>query len=332
MEIDVSIVIPTFRRPQLLGRCLDALQQQVFTEGIFEIIIVTDGPDFETVHTIQSRDDWFMYRLYSTDQKKGPAAARNFGWKMASGKLVLFTDDDCIPGLYWVRSYWLAYNICIQQGNADRLVDRPLALKGPVSVPCPRRPTDHERNTAGLATADFITANCACSKLALEMVGGFDETFAMAWREDSDLEFRLIRQAIPILHVSSARVIHPVRKASWGVSLKEQKKSMYNALLYKKDPQLFRKKIYSRPYWNYYAIIYCLLTAIVAALFQSWSLVAAAGCGWLLLTAIFTMKRLKGTTLSFSHVSEMVLTSLLIPFLSIYWTLYGSLRFKTFFL
>lgn len=332
MEMDVSIVIPTYQRPQLLGRCLDALQRQIFPEGIFEIIVVTDGPDFGTVHAIHSRDDWFMYRVYNTDQKKGPAAARNFGWQMASGKLVLFTDDDCIPGPYWVRSYWLAYNICIQQGNTCRPVDRPLAFRGPVSVPCPERPTDYERNTAGLATAAFVTANCACSRLALEMVGGFDETFAMAWREDSDLEFKLIRNAIPILHVSTAHVIHPVRKATWGVSLKEQKKSMYNALLYKKDPALFRKKIYSRPYWNYYAILYCFLAAIIATLFGYWPLALMAGGAWLLLTGAFIIKRLRGASRSFSHVTEMIFTSLLIPFLSIYWTLYGSIRFKTFFL
>jgi len=332
MEIEISVVIPTYKRPQLLNRCLDALQQQVFSEGAFEIIIVTDGPDLETIHAINSRDDWFMYKICSPGKKKGPAAARNFGWQMASGKLILFTDDDCIPGPYWVKSYWLAYNVCIRQGATGRLMDRPLAFRGPVAVPCPKRPTDYEKNTAGLATADFVTANCACSRLALERVGGFDETFAMAWREDSDLEFKLIRNGIPILHVSSAHVTHPVRKAGWGVSLKEQKKSMYNALLYKKDPALFRKKIYSHPYWNYYAIIYCLLTSIVTALFRYWPLAIAAGCGWLLLTAAFIAKRLKGTSLSFSHITEMVLTSLFIPFLSVYWTWYGSFRFKTFFL
>jgi hypothetical protein len=251
---------------------------------------------------------------------------------MACGRLVLFTDDDCLPGPYWIKSYWLAYRVCVQQGVNGKFGHRPLAFKGPVSVPCPERPTDHERNTAGLAKAEFVTANCACTRNALELAGGFDESFAMAWREDSDLEFRLIRHGVPIVHVSSAHVIHPVRKAGWGVSLKEQKKSMYNALLYKKDPQLFRKKIYSRPYWNYYAIIYCLLTAMVSAAFGHWWLAAAAGGAWALLTGAFIVKRLRGASLSFSHVAEMIVTSLFIPFLSVYWTWYGSVRFKTFFL
>lgn len=330
--MDISIVIPTFRRPQLLDRCLDALQRQKFPEGDFEIIVVTDGPDYETVHTINSRDDWYAFRVFSLACKKGPAAARNFGWKMASGKLILFTDDDCLPGPYWVRSYWLAYTLCAQQTVAGKLEKTPLAFRGSVTVPRPERPTDYEKNTAGLETADFVTANCACSRTALQIVGGFDEAFNMAWREDSDLEFKLIRHNVPILYVTSAHVVHPVRKAPWGISLKEQKKSMYNALLYKKDPYLFRKKIYSQPYWNYYGIIYCLLTAALAASVRYWPLAVAAGIPWLFLTGSFIFRRLMGTRLSFSHVTEMIFTSLFIPILSVYWTWYGSIRFKTFFL
>jgi glycosyltransferase involved in cell wall biosynthesis len=331
-HMDISVVIPTYRRPVLLNRCLDALRAQVFDEGMFEVIVVTDGPDVTTVQAIMHRDDWYMFKVCSLEIKKGPAAARNHGWRMGGGKLVLFTDDDCIPGPYWVRSYWLAHQVCVHQGELGRTGDRPLAFKGPVSVPCPLRPTDYEKNIAGLATAEFVTANCACSRLALELTGGFDEAFAMAWREDSDLEFRLIRHAITIVHVSAARVTHPVRRAGWGVSLREQKKSMYNALLYKKDPVLFRRKIYRQPYWSYYATIYCVVAALFAVSVGHMPLAAAAAGGWALLTGAFIFRRLKGASRSFSHVTEMIVTSMLIPFLSIYWTWYGSVRFKTFFL
>src|SRR3569833_1014945 len=107
--MDVSVVIPTRCRPELLNRCLDALQEQEFPEGTFEVIIVTDGPDHETMRTVTDLKDRSAYRVYSLDSKRGPAAARNFGWRKALGKLILFTDDDCIPGPWWVRSYWLAY-------------------------------------------------------------------------------------------------------------------------------------------------------------------------------------------------------------------------------
>ena len=48
MNIVVSIVIPTYRRPELLKRCVRALLAQKFDKGRFEIIVVSDGPDERT--------------------------------------------------------------------------------------------------------------------------------------------------------------------------------------------------------------------------------------------------------------------------------------------
>jgi glycosyltransferase involved in cell wall biosynthesis len=321
---DVSIVIPTFQRPALLVRCLHALVNQQFPKDRYEIIVVTDGPDEVTRNVIaQQHINSPAIHVYALPYKKGPAAARNLGWKLAQGNLILFTDDDCIPHNFWVRAYAQAYE---QQGL-------PIAVfTGQVLVPCSEQPTDYEKNIAWLEKADFVTANCACSKPALKQVNGFDEAFTMAWREDSDLEFKFIDQGIPIRFIQQAIVTHPVRKAGWGVSLKEQKKSMFNALLYKKYPGLYRQKIRQRPLWNYYAMAGLFVIGIIAAMLQLKYIMLFALVGWLVLMVQFTIKRLKGTRRSAAHVMEMIITSMLIPFLSVYWNLYGSLKYKTLYL
>jgi hypothetical protein len=160
-------------------------------------------------------------------------------------------------------------------------------------------------------------------------VNGFDEEFPVAWREDSELEFRFLQHHIPMRFVQQAVVTHPLRKAPWGISLKEQKKAMYNALLYKKHPELFRKKIYRHPFWNYYAMSLLAVLSLVAAA-AGWNfLMLASFTGWLVLLTSFVLKRLKGTSRSWKHIVEMIVTSIFIPFLSIYWTLYGSYKFKS---
>ena len=58
-------------------------------------------------------------------------------------------------------------------------------------LPADRRPTDWERGTAGLATARWITADMAYRRAALAAVGGFDERFRRAFREDADLALRV---------------------------------------------------------------------------------------------------------------------------------------------
>jgi GT2 family glycosyltransferase len=331
MEILISVVVPTYKRPSLLYRCLSALARQNFPAECFEVIVVSDGPDEATARLAESDVPVECnFRYCPLDRKLGPAAARNAGWRRSKGELVLFTDDDCLPAKDWVMAYYLAWQTYLQLKRRD--LSMAVAFRGGVTVPTPDRPTDYEKNTAGLETAGFVTANCAVTRSALERVGGFDESFTMAWREDSDLEFRLLEQNVPILFVPEARVLHPVRPAPWGVSLKEQKKSLFNALLYKKHPHFFRTRIYRHPFFNYYLMAGMALLAIVLAVTGRWGGAAVAGAGWLVLVLNFARQRLSGTSRAPGHILEMVVTSMVIPFLSIYWTVYGALRYKTFFL
>jgi glycosyltransferase involved in cell wall biosynthesis len=327
MAIDASVVIPTYKRKELLSRCLYSVINQSFDCNRFEIIVVTDGPDKETAETVNTISKQFNFcpsiRCISLKKKGGPAAARNAGWKSAKGELIIFTDDDCIPLFYWIENFVTAY----QQFNKEEI-----AFTGKVKVPVSDRPTDHARNTALLEKAEFVTANCACSKKALEKIDGFDEDFTMAWREDSALQFDLCEENIPIKKVSEAIIIHPVRSAPWGISIKEQRKSMFNPLLYKKHPVLYQQKIHNRRPIHYYGIIFLAISALTAAASENETIMGFSFIGCICLIIWFMCKRLAGASLKLSHVLEMFVTSLIIPFLSVFWTLYGAIRYKIFFL
>jgi glycosyltransferase involved in cell wall biosynthesis len=315
----ITVVIPTYRRTALLNRCIKALFEQRFDNTQFEIIVVSDGPDAETQNIL---NNWCGYnlpvlRFMPLSQKKGPAAARNHGWQNASGQIIAFTDDDCIPDNNWLSEI-------AKHCHAHEDV----AITGKVIVPISEEPTDYELNISHLETADFITANCACTKNALIKAGGFDERFRMAWREDSDLHFKLMTNAIHIKKVKTAIVTHPVREAVWGVSIKDQKKTMFDALLYKKYPILFRKKIQSGSPLLYYGIILAFVIMAIGFIIANTGMGLAGLITWLALTLFFTFKRLRNTRLSASHMAEMLVTSAVIPFCSIYWQWYGAAKFK----
>ena len=188
-------------------------------------------------------------------ENRGPATARNAGWRKSIGKLIAFTDDDCLPQPGWLSAIWEAY----ENHGMPELI----AFSGRIEVPLSVLPTDFEKNTSLLEEAEFVTANCSCTKTALNLVDGFDERFKAPWREDSDLQFKLIQNNVLIHKLNNAVVIHPVRKAGWGTSISDQKKTVFNALLYKKYPHLFRKKIQSSPAWNYYMIITAFAVMII---------------------------------------------------------------------
>lgn len=326
LPVNISVIIPTYRRPALLKKCLEALRGQTYWRTFYEVIVVSDGPDSATEALVQrfarEHPDCAIF-FHQLPAKKGPAAARNFGWKKSGGELIVFTDDDCIPDPCWLEEYAKLYH-----AEAGRF----LAFTGKVVVPVSEKPTDYEKNVAHLATAAFITANCACSRAALDLTHGFDEDFPIAWREDSDLEFKLLEKQIPIIYVKEAAVCHPVREASWGVSVAEQRKSMFNALLFKKHPQFYRAKISPGPVWTYYIIILATLAAVAAFVASMPVTGAVALIVWGLAVGSFAIRRMKGTSGSYAHRLEMIFTSLVIPYLSVYWTLRGSLRYKVFFL
>jgi len=321
----ISVVIPTYKREALLLRCVEALSRQFFLSSHFEVIIVSDGPDDETKQAVENKSRALYpdltVRYIALPVKRGPAAARNLGWRSANAALIAFTDDDCIPDTQWLQQLYDTY---IRSGLKE------VSFTGRTVVPIPPTPTDYQRNIANLERAEFITANCAATRRALEQINGLDEAFTMAWREDSDFQFRLIQQNIPIIAVKEACVVHPVRKAPWGICIREEKKGMFNPLLMKKHPKLCRQKFRITPPWYYYAMITCCIAMITGILIGTSWLVYPAFVLWVVLLVDFIRKRLQYTSRSFSHVMEMVLTSPLLPFLSIYWWWYGAFRFNVF--
>lgn len=325
--VDVSVVLPTYHRPDLLDRCLRALLAQTLPPGCFEVIVADDGHDDRTREQVQALAASAPVRLryLRPGDGRGPAVARNAGWRAAQGRWVAFTDDDTAPDADWLR-----------QGLAT-LGRHPdwVAAAGQVSVPrdadARRRPTDHELMTRGLETAEFVTANAFVRRDVLERLGGFDERFRRAWREDSDLHFRLM-DAGPVGRAPLAVVHHPVRPERWGVSLRQQKNVFFDALLYRKHPGPYRSRVRRVPPWDYYAIVGLALAAPVLALAGRPDAAALALDGALGLVLRVAWRRLRRTSRAPGHVLEMVATSAAIPFLSVFWRLRGAWHFRTPFL
>jgi glycosyltransferase involved in cell wall biosynthesis len=323
----LSVVVPTYRRPDLLRRCLRALLRQSVGPRAYEIIVVDDGRQDavrDLVREMASPDAPAL--RYLRPHGRGPAGARNLGWRAARAPLLAFTDDDTIA-----HPEWLA------QGEAALCahLDWP-ALAGRVIVPLEggpaQRPSDHERMTQGLQRAEFVTANAFVRRAALARIGGFDERFARAWREDADLQFRLMQQAGPVGRCDAARVLHPVRPEPWGVCLRQQRNTYFDALLYKKHPRLYRERIRRVPPWDYYAIVAASLASLVLALFGAGTGATITAAAALALVLRLAWQRLRPTRHDAAHVAEMLATSALIPFLSVYWRTRGALHFRVWFL
>lgn len=322
MAVSVSVVVPTYKRPHLLERCLAALAAQDVDSGTFEVIVADDGTDDATRRAVDRWQGQGGLRLayVPVHDNHGPAAARNRGWRKARGSIIAFTDDDCVPAPDWLRAGLAAFDEDIA------------AVWGRIEMPLPLDPTDYELDASRLQQAEFATANCFCRRDMLATVGGLDEHFTAAWREDSDLYFNLLEHGAWIRRAPAAVVRHPIRPAPWGVSLRQQRKVLFDALLYKKHPRLYRSRIRSRPPWHYYGVSGMLVLGLLALAAGSMTLALAAGAAWSWLTGRFCWSRLQHTSRRLSHIVEMAVTSAFIPPLAVFWRLAGALKFRVVFL
>ncbi len=144
---------------------------------------------------------------------RGPAVARNAGWRTATAAWVAFLDDDVVVPSTWAGD--LERDLAAAAGAAGS--------QGRIRVPLPRdrRPTDWERCVAALETAQWVTADMVYRRDALEMVGGFDERFPRAYREDADLALRIMGAGERLVR-GTRTAFHPVPAAGFWESLWRQ--------------------------------------------------------------------------------------------------------------
>ena len=305
-----TVVIPTIGRPSLA----ELLARSGRTAAI---IVVDDGRE----QRLQLPDTDVSVRVLHSGGR-GPAAARNVGWRAADTEWVAFLDDDVLPGPDWSPQ--------IEQDLRGLGADIG-ASQGRIEVPLPqdRRPTDFERGTAGLATARWITADMAYRRAALHRVGGFDERFGRAYREDADLALRVIAAGYRIVQ-GQRRTLHPVRPSSPLTSVRAQRGNADDVLMRRRHGRDWRQRIGDGPgrLRQHGLTTAAAVVALGAAARRHPHIAGAAGLLWAGLTSEFAARRILPGPRTASEVGRMVVTSIAIPPVACWHRLAGELRWR----
>jgi histidinol-phosphate phosphatase family protein len=238
----------------------------------------------------------------------GPAAARNDGWRRATARWTAFLDDDVLPDPDWPARL---------EADLRDLGPEVAGSQGRLRVPLPghRRPTDWERNVAALEGARWATADMAYRRDVLAEVGGFDERFRRAYREDADLALRVIRAGYRI-EWGRRTVAHPVGPADALVSVRLQAGNGDDVLMRALHGRGWRRAIGEtgprrRP--RHLAATAAGVVGLGALAAGRRRLAALGGLGWLTGTAELAWARIAPGPRSAREVATMLLTSLLIP-------------------
>lgn len=211
--MELSVVIPTYHRNDLLRECLRALSPEIQSvkRDTYEVIVTDDGKENNAKDMIAEEFPWCSW---VQGPQRGPASNRNFGASQTNGKWIVFIDDDCIPD----NNILLAYKNKIHQRPQIKVFEG-----------CIKADRDKQRfneeSPINLSGGFMWSCNIAVTRDVFEQLKGFDENFPSAAMEDVDFRERLLENAYEIVFVKDAFVVHPWRISKGITFLKKHHKS-----------------------------------------------------------------------------------------------------------
>jgi histidinol-phosphate phosphatase family protein len=221
---------------------------------------------------------------------------------------ICFLDDDVVPQHNWLEA--LGYDLI------EAELTGAAGTQAIIEVPrvAGRRATDDERRTQRLSEAKWITADMAYRREELVAVGGFDERFPRAYREDSDLALRITLAGNTIAQ-GSRRCTHPVATATLMSSVRAQIGNRDNALMRRKHGGRWRAMVGEGKgrLPGHLATTLAAMVALSGLLTGQWRLARCALAGWGLLTAEFAARRFWSGPRTLTEATRMMVTSILIP-------------------
>ena len=203
----VTVVVPTFGRPESLGRCLAALAAQTLPRELFEVVVCDDGSPVPAAPTVKRFAERMAVSVV-VRSRSGPAAARNEGARHARGQILAFTDDDCVPAPDWLEL--LLERTRRHPGHMiggsiiNLLPDDPYATATQLIMSCVY--DYYSRSVEGHRF--FSTTNLAVPVSRFWLLGGFSERFPRAAGEDYDLCARWEEAGFPNEYAPEVEVGH----------------------------------------------------------------------------------------------------------------------------
>lgn len=215
-EPEIAVVVPTHKRVDSLGRLLAGLAEQTLPSGRWEAVVVDDGSgrDLSVAIDHLASSAPFRVRVIHLEPSRGPAVARNTGWRSTSAPVLAFADDDCVPHPKWLEAglgafrdegVGLVQGRTVKPAGTEAYEYTPFTVVREVREPSPW----------------FEGCNIFFRRDALEQSGGFDESFGrFPCGEDTNLGWSVIGAGWGRAWADEAVVEHEVGERSWSWHLR----------------------------------------------------------------------------------------------------------------
>ena len=211
----VSVIVVCWNAADVLGRCLDQLLAQAYAS--YEIIVVDDGSEDDTLEIAESRSTGGEVTLVRSPRNRGCPHARNLGLRQAKGEIIAFIDADGFAQPNWLRGIVDAFGADVTIGGVASTVffaGNPLVLNGAGgTVNRQGWAADLSMNEsyerAEIASEALYPMGCgmAVRRSAVERVGQFDDRM-LNYYDDVDYGTRLWRAGYRVVVAPDAWIDH----------------------------------------------------------------------------------------------------------------------------
>jgi GT2 family glycosyltransferase len=196
--LSITVLVPTYRRPDALADCLNALKQQ--TRLANQVLLVVRDTDVETWQFLSIFDEQPLPLQVVKVTVPGQVSALNAGLDSATSDIIAITDDDAIPHADWlerIEAHFLADERVGGVGgrdfvyHGDRLVDGAEATVGKVSW-FGRVTGNHHIGTGLAREVDVLKgANMSYRRIALRKLRFNNKLKGSGAQVHNDLAFSL---------------------------------------------------------------------------------------------------------------------------------------------
>ncbi|MFZ0737774.1 MAG: glycosyltransferase family A protein [Candidatus Acidiferrales bacterium] len=208
----ISVIIATYNRVRDIERFLESTQRWHLPASLdWEIWIIDNNSTDATRERVESYAQTSLGRIhYQVEPKQGKSFALNTGIRCATGDILAFTDDDCIPDTDWlavIAREFASHPELSGIGGRVELYnpeDRPITIR-----------TSRERsevNSPGGLFFSIVGCNMAFRREVFGAAGGFDSRFgpglAIEAAEDVDFLYRAYSKGFRMEYVPEVFVYH----------------------------------------------------------------------------------------------------------------------------
>ena len=208
--VQFTVIVPVYNGKETLRGCLDALAAQDLPVADYEVLVVDNGSTDGTWELIENYGP--PVRGLRETAIRGSYAARNAGIRESQGRIIAFTDADCVPKSTWLSLLLDGFNDPGVGCVGGQVVG--LEPTTPAEVFARRKGVlNQSMSFNGSFRPHFATANVAYRREVLDQLGGFEPSLESGG--DADLSWRMQEETDWAIRFQPEAIVEHHHRTNW---------------------------------------------------------------------------------------------------------------------